>query len=113
MTTCAGEVGGAKRISLLDQGPRACPKYQSCSAGICPLDPSWRRSHHLAGEPVCKYLLASGKAGAADHYQGDPVFPVAAGLVDEIARQFPSISREVARASRSGFRGAHLRRKTA
>ncbi len=34
----------------------ACPKYQTCSATICPLDPSWRKRRHLKGERICFYL---------------------------------------------------------
>lgn len=43
--------------------PNACPKFYTCSAPICPIDPLWPLAAHLAGEPVCFYLRASGKAG--------------------------------------------------
>jgi hypothetical protein len=29
-----------------------CPKFQTCNANICPLDPLWRSAAHLPGEKV-------------------------------------------------------------
>ena len=33
-----------------------CPKFESCSAPICPLDSKWQLRTHLNGERVCHYL---------------------------------------------------------
>lgn len=45
-------------------GPRnACPKFDSCSAPICPLDPEWQRARHLPGERVCLWLRELVKEG--------------------------------------------------
>ena len=33
-----------------------CPKWDSCNAPVCPLDPNWPAHRHLAGEPVCLWL---------------------------------------------------------
>jgi hypothetical protein len=89
--------------------PSECPKYHTCSAPICPLDESWRESYHANGERVCQYLLATGKAGAAEHYSDDPVYGVALELLGEIGERFPAVARGVALAARSGLRGANLR----
>ena len=40
-----------------------CPKYDRCSAPICPLDPHWRESTYLEGERVCLYLRELAKGG--------------------------------------------------
>jgi len=34
----------------------SCPKYEKCSANICPLDRDLRLRTHLKGEPTCFYL---------------------------------------------------------
>ena len=38
-----------------------CPKWDSCNAPVCPLDPNWQAQKHLAGEPVCLWLRESVK----------------------------------------------------
>jgi hypothetical protein len=59
---------------------------------------------HLNGEPVCPYLLATGKAGAFERYAGDPVFAVAKERLPTIAAAHPLIARAVERAARYPFR---------
>jgi len=36
--------------------PSDCPKFNKCSAPICPLDQDWERREHLRGEPICLWL---------------------------------------------------------
>jgi len=48
----------------------ACPKYQSCSAPICPLDPNWRKALHLKHERVCFYLCEAQKDGSEAIFRG-------------------------------------------
>lgn len=43
-----------------------CPKYDACSAPLCPLDPNWRLRAFNHGERVCFFLNESVKAGAAN-----------------------------------------------
>jgi hypothetical protein len=89
-----------------------CPKYHTCNAPICPLDPGWGSSYHAHGEPACRYLLATGKAGAAEHFAGDPVFPVALRLVGAIGERFPNIATKVAAAARQPIKKPPGRAKT-
>jgi hypothetical protein len=89
--------------------PSDCDKYPACHASVCPLDPRWPSAAHLAGEPICTYLLASGKAGAADYHADRPAFAAVLGVVPAVLAKHPDIARRVALAARSGFRGAHLR----
>jgi hypothetical protein len=38
-----------------------CPRFDSCSAPVCPLDKNWEITRHLKGEPVCRWLRESMK----------------------------------------------------
>lgn len=40
-----------------------CPRFDSCNAPVCPLDPQWPRAQHLKGEPVCGLLSELVKVG--------------------------------------------------
>ena len=91
--------------------PGDCSKFQTCSAPVCPLDPLWPAAVHLTGEPVCRYLLAAGKEGAADRYAHDPTFPSCLVQLDPICQEHPHIAYEVQRAARRGFKKAPERNK--
>jgi hypothetical protein len=85
--------------------PETCPKFNTCSAPICPLDRGWRRAVHLPGERTCYYLRCAVKPGEADRLAGDPVGRVVLPLVGPVAERFPDIARTLARAATSGVRG--------
>lgn len=36
--------------------PRECPRFERCSASVCPLDEKWRERSHLRDDRVCKFL---------------------------------------------------------
>ena len=40
-----------------------CPRFDKCSAPICPLDPKWRERAHLSEDRLCFYLCESVKPG--------------------------------------------------
>jgi hypothetical protein len=63
---------------------------------------------HVPGEPVCYYLLNSGKVGALERFANDPVFAECTAKLPEIAERHPEIGRKVEKAAKSGFRSAHL-----
>ena len=93
--------------------PNDCPIFSTCSAPICPLDPRWPEAVHLGGEPVCRYLLASGKAGVDEKYGADPAYRQALVELPLVCEKHPLIAYEVARSARKGFRGrsaSHMRR---
>jgi hypothetical protein len=46
-----------------------CPKWNKCSAPICPLDDEWDRRRMLADEPVCFYLLEHAKEGSKARFE--------------------------------------------
>ena len=43
--------------------PRDCPRFDRCSANICPLDADWGLRQHLKGERICFYLTELVKPG--------------------------------------------------
>lgn len=90
--------------------PERCPRFHSCSAAICPLDATL--AAHLPGEPVCFYLRASGKEGAAERFRDDPVFAACLARLPVITGRSPDIRRRVKLAAGSGFKGGHLVRST-
>lgn len=73
-----------------------CPKFATCSASVCPLDPHWRRAHYVKGEPVCFYLREAFKTGRISQFQGTVPRTMAETLVSlpvfEIFRLYPSIA---------------------
>lgn len=50
--------GTAELVAL-----RQCPKFDSCSAPICPLDPNWRLRDMTGSEATCTWLREVVKAG--------------------------------------------------
>ena len=88
-------------------GSPECGRFEQCNASICPvLD--WRRQAHLRGEAVCHHLKNSGKQGTTERFRGDPTFHACVSELPAITARWPDIGRKVAKAARSGFRGANL-----
>ena len=42
---------------------RLCPKFDSCSATICPLDPNWRLRDMTSRDAACTWLLEMARGG--------------------------------------------------
>ena len=62
----------------------SCPKFEKCSANICPIDRDWQKRTHKKGERVCIFLRkmsVSGNLGGR--------YPVVFEKV--IAREHPKI----------------------
>ena len=64
-----------------------CPKFEGCSAPICPLDSEMEKRTHLEGERVCFYLT---------EYSKPPARPILrAGLTREfyetLVRVYPEV----------------------
>lgn len=51
-------------------GAVRCPRFDSCSAPICPLDPHWPTAQHIQGERVCGLLTELVKAGGQSRVAG-------------------------------------------
>jgi hypothetical protein len=56
--------------------PRECPKYQSCSAPLCPLDDQWHLRGAHRSEPVCFYLCEYRKEGSVTRFEGSSVMGI-------------------------------------
>ena len=84
-----------------------CPKYNHCSAPICPLDPGWQERTHPKGEHVCFYLIEYVKPGAAARFQGSTtreLYSAIQSLAEPISSRYAPIRRALERAKRSGSR---------
>ena len=99
--------------------PERCPRFQGCSANICPLDPKWRKRNHLKGEPVCGLLVESvkpgGEARLRGYIQGELVDTVL-GRRDAISACWGDVKRRLDRAALTGSKlesAERMRRKVA
>ena len=98
---------------------RECPKYNTCSVPICPLDPDWELRTHVDGEPTCIWLTESRKPNAAVNFDAAGVgdlLPWVVTLSPAIMRRHGAIRRTLEQASDTGSRlenyaaaGARLR----
>lgn len=89
--------------------PRECPRWDGCSAPVCPLDGDWHRCQHLPGERVCGLLCELAKGGGEARLRA--ALPCA--LVDRLAEVGPMLAarwervrRRLGEASRTGSRMA-------
>ena len=91
--------------------PSLCPRYERCSAPICPMDPDWQRRTHLKGEAVCGLLLELSKTNGEATLRGVLRAEVADAVVthapDMLARYAP-LRRASEKAATSGSRLANL-----
>lgn len=53
----------------MNRAPR-CPRFDSCNAPICPLDPKWPTAQHIKGEAVCAMLSELVKVGGKPRLEG-------------------------------------------
>ena len=64
-----------------------CPKFDNCSAPICPIDPEWKKRVHTKGDPVCFYLRQHSKHG----HRGKNTGGVPEELLKEVERVYPEV----------------------
>jgi hypothetical protein len=84
-----------------------CPKFDHCSAPICPLDPDWQLGSHLNGERVCYYLTEYSKiAGRAILRGGLPedLYEAIADQHPRIIAAHPAIKWQLSRSSKNNPR---------
>ena len=84
-----------------------CPKYEKCSAPICPLDPNWRNAKHLNGERFCFYLGEAQKGGAEALFVGrglGELYQVMAEVTPDVSARWGTIRNALARAATAGSR---------
>lgn len=77
---------------------RDCPRYNTCSIPICPLDADWAKRTMLSNEPTCPWLTESVKADAAANFEmaGVPdLLPWVRLIRDDICAKFGKIRQTV------------------
>ena len=85
--------------------PDSCPKYEKCSANICPLDPDWKLRTHMNSEPVCFYLREYVKQGGIARLRGcipKEMFKQIAEVLPEIKLRHGNIKRSLERSAKTG-----------
>jgi hypothetical protein len=71
-----------------------CPRFERCSAPLCPLDPQRPRRSHLRGEAVCAHLRELVKAGGPDrvrHAVAQDLFELIAAAAAELTAPASSV----------------------
>jgi len=84
-----------------------CPKFEKCSANICPLDQNWRKSCHLQHERVCFYLCEAQKLGSEALFGSRGLSELHQGMVEvapEISCRWAIIKKALIRAGKTGSR---------
>ena len=64
-----------------------CPKFDHCSAPICPIDPEWQKRVHIKGDPVCFYL----RQHAKDPLWGQKAGGVARKLISKVGEVYVEV----------------------
>lgn len=88
-----------------------CPKYETCSAPICPLDKDWKLRVLCNEDPTCFYLLESVKDASATHFelaQLEVMYERIYEVRDDICNTHKRISNKVKSAKNSGSRMARI-----
>ena len=67
--------------------PHDCPRFDHCSAPICPLDDNWRTRQHLKGERICFYLTELVKPGGMVRIDTR----LSSKLAEEVSNTHPAI----------------------
>ncbi len=84
-----------------------CPRFDKCSAPICPLDREWSLRVYRKGEPICFYLLEYVKPNAKDQFQGSigvPIYEAIQTSIDAMSHRYAPLRRALERAKRTGSR---------
>ena len=80
-----------------------CPRFDYCSAALCPIDPDWRIRKMCKDDRVCHYLTEVVKDGAFDRYIYRPDADLFIKASEEIAAMreaFPVLDKRLAKSSR-------------
>lgn len=82
-----------------------CPKFDKCSAPLCPLDPDWKKRSMTKDDRVCFYLREAVKEGAQERFQGgiaEEIYFQAAGLLPEMLSHSGSLQKRLQKAKTTG-----------
>lgn len=83
--------------------PTRCPRYEGCSAPLCPLDSRWQFRHYSRGEPICGLVLETAKPGGPaivrQLLNDDQLAGAVVGAVPEMTARHPFIAHRLTRAA--------------
>lgn len=85
--------------------PSNCPRFDDCSAPICPLDPEWRYRKLVGAEAVCFWLREAVKAGGEAEIRAalpDDMARLVLDAVQPMSAAHADIAYTLRRAARSG-----------
>lgn len=89
--------------------PSACPKWDKCSAPLCPLDPALFKRVMRNDEPVCYYLTEAVKFDAEAIFRGRgriDLFEVVSKFIVPMSARWGRIRRKLEDARKTGSRMA-------
>ena len=84
-----------------------CPKFEKCSAAICPLDPNWQRAIHLKNERVCFFLCEVQKSDSESIFRDrglGELYKLIVEATPEISWRWGAIQRVLIKARKSSSR---------
>lgn len=84
-----------------------CPKFESCSANICPLDKEWFKRSDVRGEPVCYFMRESVKAGASEVFASEglsELYDICVSMNPPIVARWPRIGYQLHDSSKNPMR---------
>jgi hypothetical protein len=82
-----------------------CPKFSTCGANICPLDPDWHLRTHIQGERVCFMLNEAVKADAERIFtlsHRDDLYLQVIAVMPYIQSRWGAIRRGLEKAAQTG-----------
>ena len=91
-----------------------CPRFDQCSAPICPIDLDWRKRAHRKGEPVCAYLRRYAKDPLWGQKQGTVPTELWLKVVEvypQVIERYGPLKLVLKRSSSSPFRTVITKRK--
>ncbi len=86
-----------------------CPKYQTCNAPVCPIDPAWARRLNRKEDSTCFYLCESVKHGSRALFEGaglGELYEAIHRATPDIVDRHTRIRRALERAKQTGSRMA-------
>ena len=93
--------------------PSRCPRYESCSAPLCPLDARWESRHYVRGEPICGLVLETAKPNGVAivrHVLGDDDAAAAVvGATSTMAARYSFVRQRLWRAGTQGSKVANVK----
>lgn len=89
--------------------PRDCPRWDGCSAPVCPLADDWRRCQHLSGDRVCGLMCELVKEGGEARLRvrlPGALVDTLADVAPQVAARWERVRMQLRRSAETGSRMA-------